>query len=64
MLSRPVEVLKRLKNGIGLAYVRVPSVHGEFVRPFARRDSATLSTIGVPVIRVPKVELKVYRPFH
>ena len=59
MLSRQVQTLKRLVRHVGIAYLRVPAVHVQYVRPFAK-----VSRLRVPFLRIPTVKVEVYRPFH
>jgi hypothetical protein len=59
MLARQVHTMKRMLRHVGIAYLRVPAIRVDYVRPFAK-----FSTLRLPFIRVPSVKIEVYRPFH
>jgi hypothetical protein len=59
MPSRQVQMIKRIARHVGIAYLRVPSAHVDYVRPFAK-----FSNLRVPFIRMHSVKVEVHRPFH
>jgi hypothetical protein len=59
MLSRQMPTVKRLVRHVGIAHLRVPAVHVEYVGPFAK-----YSKFCVPFLRIPTVKVEVYRPFR
>jgi hypothetical protein len=65
MLSRLSRATKRSAGSIGVPYVRVPSMHVGYRRPFASDDQrGVLSRVALPFVRLPEIQLKVFRPFH
>jgi hypothetical protein len=59
LLARQGRPIKRILRHVGIAYLRVPAIHVDYVRPVAK-----LSKLRIPFIRIASVKVEVYRRSH